>query len=65
MMGFDSYGMSPGMWITGGLMMVLFWGGLILLVVWAIRTVRGPSPTNSGKCARGAENTPGRRRDHQ
>lgn len=48
MMGFDSYGMSPGMWITGGLMMVLFWGGLILLVVWAIRTVRGPSPTNSG-----------------
>jgi putative membrane protein len=38
MMGFDGYGMNPGMWILGSLVMVLFWGGLILLVVWAIRT---------------------------
>jgi putative membrane protein len=41
MMGFDSYGMNPGMWILGSLMMVLFWGGLVLLVVWAIRAFGG------------------------
>lgn len=48
MMGFDTYGVSPWMWVTGGLMMVLFWGGLILLFAWGIRAFGGPRPTNSG-----------------
>lgn len=48
MMGFDGYGVNPWMWVTGGLMMVLFVGGLILLVVWTIRAVGGPRPSNSG-----------------
>ena len=48
MMGFDSYGVSPWMWVTGGVMMVLFWGGLILLLVWGIRAVGGSRPNNAG-----------------
>ncbi len=47
MMGFDGYNMSPWMWGLGSLMMVLFWGGLILLVVWAIRARSGPSTNGS------------------
>ena len=47
MMGFDSYGGSPWMWVTGSLMMVLFWGGLILLLVWGIRAVRASRSNNS------------------
>jgi putative membrane protein len=47
MMGFDGYGVSPWMWILGSLMMVVFMGGLILLVVWAVRTIGGPRPASS------------------
>jgi putative membrane protein len=47
MMGFDSYGASPRMWILGSVMMVIVLGGLILLVVWAVRTVGGPHPVSS------------------
>jgi putative membrane protein len=42
MMGFDGYGVSPWMWILGSLMMVIFMGGLIILVVWAVKTIGGP-----------------------
>jgi putative membrane protein len=42
-MGFDGYGVSPWMWILGSLMMVVVIGGLIVLVVWAVRVVGGPS----------------------
>jgi len=41
MMGFDGYGASPWMWILGSLVMILFGGGLIVLVVWAIRAAGG------------------------
>jgi putative membrane protein len=47
MMGFDGYGASPWMWILGSLVMILFGGGLIVLVVWAIRAVGGPRAGNS------------------
>ena len=47
MMGFDGYGVSPWMWILGSVMMVIIIGGLILLVVWAVRTVGGPRPGSS------------------
>ena len=47
MMGFDSYGVSPWMWVTGAMMMVLFWGGLILLLVWGIRAAGGFRPNNA------------------
>jgi putative membrane protein len=35
MMGY--YGYGPWMWLVGTLMMLLFWGGLIVLIVWAVR----------------------------
>ena len=48
MMGFDGYyGASPWMWILGSLVMLLFGGGLILLVVWAIRATGGPRSGSS------------------
>lgn len=47
MMGFDGYGASPWMWILGSLVMILFGGGLIVLVVWAIRAVGGPRAGSS------------------
>lgn len=39
MMGYPGYGL--GMWLFGGVTMVLFWGGLIVLVVWAVRQFSG------------------------
>ena len=30
-------------WVWMGLLMVLFWGGLVLLVAWAIRAFSGPA----------------------
>ena len=45
--GYDSYGASPWMWIVGGLMMLLFWGGLAVLVVWAVRAIGGNRTNNS------------------
>lgn len=33
-------GMGPAGWIGMSLMMILFWGGIIALVVWAIRATR-------------------------
>jgi putative membrane protein len=47
MMGFDGYGVSPWMWILGSLMMVIFMGGLIILVVWAVKTIGGPGTGGS------------------
>ena len=44
MMGFDGYGASPWMWILGSLVMILFGGGLIVLVV---RAVSGPRSGSS------------------
>jgi putative membrane protein len=43
MIGFDGYNMSPWMWGLGSLMMLLFWGGLILVVLRAIRARGGLS----------------------
>jgi putative membrane protein len=42
-------GDSMGWWMLwGGLMMVLFWGAIIALIVWAVQAVvrREPSATN-------------------
>lgn len=35
------YGFEPGAMLLGSLMMLLFWGGLIALVVWAVRQFTG------------------------
>ena len=51
MMGFDGYGVNPWMWVVGSLMMVLFWGGLILLFVWAVRVNRGAHAEGSSENA--------------
>ena len=35
------YGGFGSMWFLGPLMMVVFWGGIIVLAVWAIRSFSG------------------------
>jgi putative membrane protein len=37
------YGFGPWMWLFGTLTMLLFWGGLIALAVWAVRQFGGTS----------------------
>jgi putative membrane protein len=44
MMGWNDWG--AGSWIAMSLMMVLFWGGLILLVVWLVRASRPGRPAD-------------------
>ena len=36
------YGYGDGwMWVLGTVMMVLFWGGIVVLAVWALRSFSG------------------------
>ncbi len=51
-------GFSWGWMLFGGLMMILFWGGIISLIVVAIRSLTGavsstanPTPTNTSRSA--------------
>lgn len=37
-----SYGWGGWDWIWMAAMMVLFWGGVVVLAVWAIRALAGP-----------------------
>lgn len=47
MMGFGGFGgLGFGMGLFGGIMMLLIWAAIILLVVWAVRSVF-PSPRQS------------------
>ena len=40
MMGYGGFGgLGFGMGLFGGIMMLLFWAAIILLVVWAVRSV--------------------------
>ncbi len=39
-----SYGYGWG-WLLGLLMMLLFFGGLTVLAIWAVRTFSGPRPS--------------------
>jgi putative membrane protein len=41
MMGGFGYGMGGGMMVISGLVMLLFWGGLIALGVWAVTRFTG------------------------
>jgi len=36
---------GAGQWVVMSLMMVLFWGGLVALIVWAVRSSRGSEPS--------------------
>ena len=38
------YGVNGWAWFWMSVMMVLFWGGVVVLAVWAIRSVAGPGP---------------------
>jgi putative membrane protein len=43
-----------GWWVFGAIMMILFWGGLIALVIWGINRTRqgtggGPTPLEIAK----------------
>jgi uncharacterized membrane protein len=44
MIGYDGY--WAGMWLLGGVMMLLVWGGLIVLIVWAVHQF-GPGQRSS------------------
>ena len=44
MMGWDHGAWGAGDWLLMSLMMVLFWGGLVALVVWLVRSVRDEPP---------------------
>jgi uncharacterized membrane protein len=39
------FGADGWSWLWMGGMMILFWGGLIVLGVWAIRAINGPRAT--------------------
>jgi len=41
MMWYYGSGMSPWMWVVGATMMVLLWGGVAALVVWAVTALAG------------------------
>jgi putative membrane protein len=43
------WGYGWGGWVFGALMMLLFWGGLVALVVFAIRGWGGSQRENSGQ----------------
>ncbi|NIP27729.1 MAG: SHOCT domain-containing protein [Phycisphaerae bacterium] len=40
-------GLGWGGWILGGLMMLLFWGGLIALVVYSVRAITRSNQNNT------------------
>jgi putative membrane protein len=42
------YGFGPVMWLMGALVMLLFWAGLIVLIVWAVRQF-GPGQQSSAE----------------
>jgi putative membrane protein len=44
MMWWDHQGWGTGHWIAMTVMMLVFWGGLIALVVWLIRSMRNDRP---------------------
>ena len=56
------YGFGWGWWILGGIIMIIFWGGLIALVVWGIKKLterstpahkQGPLDVAKDRYARG------------
>ena len=44
MMGWDHGAWGAGDWLLMSLMMVVFWGGLVALVVWLVRSSRDDRP---------------------
>lgn len=51
------HGFSWGWMLFGGLMMLLFWGGLIALVVLVVRGLSGPTNTASSSSSEATSNT--------
>lgn len=54
MMGYGA-GMGFGGWLMMGFTFLVFWGVVIALVVWAVRTHRGPTPGPGAAAAGRAE----------
>ena len=46
-----TYGFGPGAMLLSGLLMLLFWGGLIALVVWAVQRFAGGQPATEDPTA--------------
>lgn len=44
MMGYYGYGMAGWWWVLNALITIVFWGGLIMLGVWAVRRFVGERP---------------------
>lgn len=51
------HGFSWGWMLFGGLMMLLFWGGLIALVVLVVRGLSGPTNTAGSSSSEVTSNT--------
>lgn len=56
MWGQHMYGLGWGGWLLGGLMMLLFWGGIIALVFFAIRAFSGSGNQATSKQTNNDEN---------
>jgi len=48
MMWWDHGGWGAGEWVAMSLMMVVFWGALVALVVWLVRSSRDESDRTTG-----------------
>jgi putative membrane protein len=49
-------GFGWGGWLLGGLMMLLFWGGIIALVFFSIRAISGSSNRTATRQSNNGEN---------
>jgi putative membrane protein len=47
MIGGDNGGWGAGDWLAMSLMMAVFWGALIALVVWLVRSIHGDQTTDT------------------
>jgi putative membrane protein len=54
----DDGGWTAGSWILMTLTMLVFWGGLVLLVAWLVHSLRpgtGPAPASGAAMAQAAD----------
>jgi putative membrane protein len=52
---YDRGNHGDGRWLVMGLVMLLLWGALIALVVWAVRSYHSPTAPSAGGAARRSE----------
>ncbi|MCW2540028.1 MAG: hypothetical protein JWN95_1753 [Frankiales bacterium] len=56
MMGWNNGGWGAGEWLAMSLMMVIFWGAVVALGVWLVRSTRAmPTTLKPGEMTEGAQ----------